>query len=237
MSARKRTVKACPEILIFDVDGVLVEVSGSFHRSILDTVRHFTGRRASYREIHEWKNRPGYNDDWRLTTDWIRSLGRRVTYEEVKRKFQQFYWGNNGDGNVRRERWLVTPARIARWAKKYELALFTGRTRQELRYTLERSRSRDHFRRIVTMDDVARPKPAPDGLLRILDGRDPATALYLGDNIDDAVAARDARVAFLGVLPLRSEARRRRGARLRELGALDVLHGVSELDGWLQTPR
>ncbi len=237
MSSRKRSVKACPEILIFDGDGVRVEVSGSLHRSILDTVRHFTGRRASYREIHEWKNRPGYNDDWRLTTDWICSLGRRVTYEEVKRKFQQFYWGSNGDGNVRRERWLVTPARIARWARKYELALFTGRTRQELRYTLERSRSRDHFRRIVTMDDVARSKPAPDGLLRILDGRDPATALYLGDNVDDAVAARDARVAFLGVLPLRSEARRRRGARLRELGALDVLHGVSELDGWLQTPH
>src|SRR5260370_38207746 len=114
MSARKRSVKACPEILIFDVDGVLVEVSGSFHRSILDTVRHFTGRRASYREIHEWKNRPGYHDDWRLTTDWICSMGRQVTYEEVKRKFQPFEWGGNGDGSVRPGRWLGPPSRMRR---------------------------------------------------------------------------------------------------------------------------
>ena len=234
---RKSSGKSRPEILIFDVDGVLVEVKGSFHRSILDTVRHFTGRRASYREIHEWKNRPGYNDDWRLTTDWIRSLGREVTYEEVKRQFQVFYWGSNGDGNVRRERWLISPARIARWAKKFELALFTGRTQRELRFTLERSRSRAHFRQIITMNDVARPKPAPDGLLRILEGRDPATALYLGDNIDDALAARDARVPFLGVLPLRSEARRQRATGLRELGALGILHCISGLDDWLQASK
>jgi HAD superfamily phosphatase len=237
MGARKSKGIARPEILIFDVDGVLVDVAGSFHRSILDTIRHFTGRRATYREIHQWKNRPGYNDDWRLTTDWICSLGRKIGYEEVKRQFQVFYWGSNGDGNVLRERWLVTPARVARWAKSLELALFTGRTQQELRYTLERSRSRNHFRQIVTMDDVARPKPAPDGLLRILAGRDPASALYLGDNIDDALAAREARVPFLGVLPLRSEARRQRGARLRELGALGILHSVKELDAWLRTSR
>ncbi len=235
MSVRKSSAKSRPEILVFDVDGVLVEVSGSFHRSIIDTVRHFTGRRVSYREIHEWKNRPGYNDDWRLTTDWICSLGRQVKYEEVKRKFQEFYWGSDGDGNVQRERWLVTPARIARWAKKFELALFTGRTQQELRYTLERSRSRNHFRHIVTMDDVARSKPAPDGLLQILNGRDPGMALYLGDNIDDAMAAREARVPFVGVLPPRSEARRQRGARLRDLGALGILHCINELDDWLQT--
>lgn len=237
MRARRSEGVAHPEILIFDVDGVLVDVRGSFHRSILDTVRHFTGRRASYREIHQWKNRPGYNDDWRLTTDWICSLGREVSYEEVKRQFQVFYWGVNGNGNVLRERWLVTPARIGRWAKKFELALFTGRTQQELRYTLERSRAREHFRRIVTMDDVARSKPAPDGLLQILNGRDPASALYVGDNIDDALAAREARVAFVGVLPLRSEARRQRGARLGELGALGILDSVTDLDGWLQTSR
>lgn len=222
-----------PDILIFDVDGVLVEVSGSFHRSIVDTVRHFTGRRVTYGEIHAWKNRPGYNDDWRLTTDWIRSFGCDVTYSEVKAQFQKFYWGANGDGNVRRERWLVTAAQIARWARQFELALFTGRTQRELRYTLERSGSRGRFRQIVTMDDVARPKPAPDGLLRILDGRDPATALYIGDSIDDALAARDARVPFVGVLPRGSVAYKRRATGLRELGALSILPGVRALDAWL----
>ena len=67
-------MKLTPKLVIFDVDGVLVDVRGSFHRSIIDTIHFFTGRRVTYAEIHQWKNRTGYNDDWRLTTDWIASL-------------------------------------------------------------------------------------------------------------------------------------------------------------------
>ena len=65
-----------------------------------------------------------------------------------------------------------------------------------------------------------------DGLerLRLYD------AVYLGDNIDDALAAKRARVPFLGVLPVGSEAHRIRAAKLRELGALAVLHSVKDLE-------
>ncbi len=235
MSAQKSKGKPRPQILIFDVDGVLIEVSGSFHRSIIDTVHHFTGRRVTSAEIHQWKNRSGYNDDWRLSTDWIASLGAKIPYEQVKAQFQNFYWGNNGNGNVRRERWLVSAAQIARWSKTFELALFTGRSKEELSYTLDGLPVRAHFRRIVTMEDVARLKPAPDGLHKILNGRDPDNALYLGDSIDDALAAREAGVPFLGVLPTRSEARRARAKGLRDLGALHILNCVRDLDRWLRS--
>jgi HAD superfamily phosphatase len=222
-----------PEILIFDVDGVLVDVHGSFHRTILDTVRYFTGRRVTYAQIHEWKNRPGYNDDWKLTTDWILELGGRVTYEEVFDRYNRIYWGQNGEGNVRRERWLVGPRDVARWAARYELAIFTGRSRQELRHTFEAWPGREHFRRIVTAEDVKRGKPDPEGLLQLLGGRDPKAALYLGDNVDDATSARAAGVPFVGVLPAGSLAHRKRAAGLRELGALTILHHVRELNRWL----
>ena len=136
-------MKLAPKLVIFDVDGVLVDVRGSFHKSIIDTIHFFTGRRVTYAEIHEWKNRSGYNDDWRLTTDWIASLGEAVPYAEVKKRFQKFYWGTKArPGNVSRERWLVTHKRLERWSQRAELALFTGRTRRELRHTLkERTRS------------------------------------------------------------------------------------------------
>jgi HAD superfamily phosphatase len=227
-------MKPAPELIVFDVDGVLVDVSRTFQRCTLETVRHFTGRRVRGSEVHQWKNRSGYNDDWRLTTDWIRKLGRRVPYEKVKRKYMEFYWGANGDGYVRGERWLVPAAALRRLARRAELGLFTGRTREELRHTLARFRTAKHFHAIVTHDDVSRTKPDPEGLLRILDGRAPSTALYIGDNVDDALAARDASVAFVGVLPRGSEARRVRSARLRELGALTILGRVSELEAWLR---
>jgi HAD superfamily phosphatase len=224
-------LKLAPKLVIFDVDGVLVDVRGSFHKSILDTVRFFTGRRVTYAEIHQWKNRTGYNDDWRLTTDWIASLGKEIPYEVVKARFQKFYWGTRASpGNVARERWLVTKNQLERWSRRAELALFTGRTRRELRYTLEGTAANSIFRRSVTMDDVTKGKPDPEGLRLLLDGKTPREALYLGDNIDDALSAKRARVPFLGVLPYGSEAHRARAATLRKLGALEILQSVRDLE-------
>jgi HAD superfamily phosphatase len=224
-------VKLAAKLIIFDVDGVLVDVRGSFHRSILDTVKHFTGRRFTYADIQQWKRRSGYNDDWRLSTDWINSLGEKVEYAQVKRIFQKIYWGTSGTrGNVWRERWLVPPRLLERWGKRAELALFTGRTRRELRHTLEHFGVTRLFPRVVTMDDVEQLKPHPEGLLCLLDGTDPKAALYLGDNLDDALASKRAGIPFLGVLRHGSEAHRLREAQLRRHGARAILHSTNELE-------
>ena len=227
-------VNAKPAILIFDVDGVLVDVRGSFHKSTLDSVQHYTGKRFRPADILRWKNQSGYNDDWKLTTDWICSLGVPVEYAEVKEQFQKFYWGANGRGNVALEKWLVTAATLRRLARRAELAVFTGRTRHELAHTFERADAARHFKSIITLDDVARSKPAPEGLLKILAGRDPARALYLGDNVDDALAAKAAHVPFIGVLPRGSAARRVLGSKLRELGARTILHRAADVLAWLR---
>jgi HAD superfamily phosphatase len=224
-------VKLSPKLIIFDVDGVLLDVHGSFHKSIVDTVRFFTKKRVTYAEIHHWKNRSGYNDDWRLTTDWIASLGPAVPYQEVKAQFQKFYWGTKSKpGNVARERWLVPHKQLERWSQHAELAIFTGRTHRELRHTLVDTHADKIFRRAITMDDVKKGKPHPEGLRLLLRGMPKRDALYLGDNIDDALSAKRAGVPFLGVLPHGSDAHNVRAAALRKLGAIDILHSVRDLE-------
>jgi len=78
------------------------------------------------------------------------------------------------------------------------------------------------------MDDAKR-KPHPEGLQKILRERDPATALYLGDNIDDALAARDANVPFMAIVAPGEHGYRQRAAKFRDLGALALLPRVTEL--------
>jgi phosphoglycolate phosphatase-like HAD superfamily hydrolase len=78
------------------------------------------------------------------------------------------------------------------------------------------------------MDDAKR-KPHPEGLQKILAGRDHGTALYLGDNIDDALAARDARVPFMAIIAPGEHRYRLRAARFRELGAVALLPRVTGL--------
>jgi HAD superfamily phosphatase len=223
-----------PRILIFDVDGVLVDVRRSYWLSGLETMRFLTGKRVGWTELHKWKSKPGNNDDWSMVSNWATALGRPTTYEEAREAFQQFYWGKNGKlGNVRKEKMVVTPRQIERWGRRFELNLFTGRTRQEFSYMFDRWPAARFFRTIITMDDVKRKKPYPDGLLKILGSRDPATALYVGDNIDDALAAHDARVPFMAILPPGTHEHRKRAARFRELGALALLRDILALNNWL----
>ena len=146
--------------------------------------------------------------------------------------------GKNGTaGNVRKEKLLVRPAQIERWARRFEMDLFTGRTRQEVAYTFERWRGTRHLRTVITMDDVRHKKPHPEGLRKILRRRDATTAVYVGDNVDDALAARAAGVAFLGIVaPAAFEAEKRR-RRFRELGALGVLPGIGAIEEWLRRRR
>ena len=233
-SKSRNALPTQPQILIFDVDGVLVDVRGTYWRSALETVRHLSGRRVTYAELHRWKAKPGYNDDWRMTADWVTSLGTPTTYEQAQVAFNESYWGTAGKpGNVFNEKLLINPRQIASWASRYELNLFTGRNRREFSFTFDRWPAARHFRTVITMDDVARIKPHPEGLHKILDGRDPASALYLGDNIDDALAARDAGVPFMAIIAAGEHGYRARAATFRKLGALALLPRASALNAWL----
>jgi HAD superfamily phosphatase len=218
-----------PKILIFDVDGVLVDVRGTYWRSALDTVRYFTGKRVTYAELHQWKSRPGFNDDWSMVAAWVTALGKPLSYEQARSVFEKFYWGSDGKpGNVRNEKILVSPRQIEEWAERFELNLFTGRTRQEFSFTFDRWPATKFFRTVITMDD-ARKKPYPDGLEIILGTRDPRTAWYVGDNVDDALAAQEAGVPFLAILGRDEPRDGARAVQFRELGALALLAQVTEL--------
>jgi HAD superfamily phosphatase len=225
--------KLDPKILIFDVDGVLVDVRETYWRSGLQTIQFLTGKKPTWAEFYEWKRKPGNNDDWTMVSRWATALGVPTTYEEAREAFQPFYWGRNGrPGNVDKEKLLVTPKLIQRWASCRELNLFTGRTRLEFAYTFEKWPAARSFRTVITMDD-AKKKPNPEGLSIILEGRDPKSALYVGDNIDDALAAKALNMPFIAILAKKADDYRERAKRFRQLGALALLQRARDLDRWL----
>jgi len=225
-------VEARP-LVIFDMDGVLVDVRPSYHRTIVETVRHFTGRRVSAAEIGRFKARAGFNDDWKLTRAWIRELGKRPNPREVVEHFQKLYRGDHFQGYIRRERWLADRRWLRRLAAAADLAIFTGRLREEAVFTLEHFGVRERFSRLVALEDVRRPKPSPEGLLQLVDGKPRSSVLYVGDSADDALAARRARVTFLAVLHDGASRRNLRIREMRRLGARGVVESVKEIERWL----
>jgi len=77
-------------------------------------------------------------------------------------------------------------------------------------------------------------KPDPEGLYKILRGRNPVSALYFGDNIDDALAAREAGVPFAAIIAAGEHNYRARAAKFRELGAVALLPRAAAVNAWLE---
>jgi HAD superfamily phosphatase len=186
-------------ILIFDMDGVLVDVTQSYRETITRTVEHFTGRRLAPAEIQDYKNQGGWNDDWKLSHHIVSTAGCAATFEEVKAHFQTIFHGDGTDGLILRERWVARPGMLEKLNQRFRFALFTGRTKWEAELTLRRFAPELEFAPIVGMDEVERHKPDPQGLRQILDANPGVEAYYVGDTVDDARSARAAGVPFIGI--------------------------------------
>ena len=218
-------------VLVFDMDDVLVDVLESYRAATIATVEHFTGVTISNDVIQRYKNEGGWNDDWQLSQRIILdTVGREVAFHEVVAVFQQRFLGSNGDGLIMRERWLPAPGLLERLASRHRLAIFTGRPRDEMQMTLSRFVPDLRWSMTVTLDDVQNLKPAPDGLLAIIEAHPDCTVTYFGDNVDDARSGRAAGVRFIGIASPTSPG-------LRELfeseGAAAVIENINDIEGVL----
>ncbi len=186
-------------LLIFDMDGVLVDVTESYRETVARTVEHFTGGKPTNQQIQDYKNQGGWNDDWQLSHHLVTSHGVPAPFEEVKAYFQSIFLGNGSDGLMLREQWVARPGTLEKLNRAFQFAIFTGRPKEDARITLDRFAPELVFDPIMGMYEVERHKPDPDGLLRILRNDPAGTFFYVGDSVDDARAAKAARVPFIGI--------------------------------------
>ncbi|MBM3744792.1 MAG: HAD-IA family hydrolase [Acidobacteria bacterium] len=222
------------DLLVFDMDGVLVDVSESYRETIRQTVFNFTGGEITNRDIQDLKNQGGWNNDWRVAHHFVLCAGVEVSYEQVVEYFQRIFFGADGSaGLIRRERWVAAPGLLERLALRYQLAIYTGRIRPEVSYTLARSAPGLRFHPIITTDDVARSKPDPEGLLRIAELVPGRKLWYVGDTLDDARCARAAGAPFIGVAAPSNPRAAELARLLRQEGALAVLDDVNQLEAVL----
>jgi histidinol-phosphate aminotransferase len=216
--------------LLFDVDGVLVDVSGSYRLAIKNTAQHFLGQEVSLSEIQECKNGGGLSNDWDLTAALIASRGKEVARKEIVEFFQKQYLGDSFDGLIRNERWLLSRDLLEELNDHYVLGIVTGRPRDEAQYVLDRFQVASLFDVVVTMDDLpqGRGKPDPFGIELAMEKLGVKRAIYLGDTIDDLQAAIAASAIPVGVVSKGVEAREQRPL-LEGHGAMLVLEDVKTI--------
>ncbi|MFE4104938.1 TIGR01548 family HAD-type hydrolase [Almyronema epifaneia] len=226
-TATAHTAKA---IAVFDIDGVIRDVSGSYRRAVADTVEHFTA--AAYRptaeDIDQLKSEGCWNNDWQASQELIyryfETQGQTrsqlaLSYDELVDFFQRRYRGadlenpDQWDGYISQEAILAEQVYFAQLSHdQVAWGFFSGATQGSASYILER---RIGLRQpvLVAMED-APGKPDPTGLLKtvtlieqqgILPG---LPVVYAGDTVADMQTVQaaqaqkgDRRWLAVGILP------------------------------------
>ena len=228
-SRLKHTISSAlaPEAILFDLDGVLADVSRSYGAAIIATAQEY-GVRIETSDIDNAKARGGANDDWDLTRRLLEERGVRAPLAEVTERFERLYQGS-GDGNGLRETEtaLVEPKVLRAWGDRFRLGVVTGRPREDALRFLERFDLLNAFEVLVCRED-APLKPDPSPVRLALQKLDVKRAWMLGDTRDDLDAARGAGVIPIGVIPPGSSPQQTRSA-LERAGAARVLENTTDL--------
>ncbi|MBI2689477.1 MAG: HAD family hydrolase [Acidobacteria bacterium] len=218
-------------MIVFDMDGVLVDVTESYRETIVQTVKHFSGHSIERAAIQDYKNLGGWNNDWALSQRILADFGIDIPYPTVVDAFQKIFFGpNRNDGLMQREEWIDSTGSLGRLAARFAFSVFTGRLRDEAQMTLDRFAAGLTFQPVVGDDDVSKGKPDPEGLLRIVNANPARRHWYIGDTVDDARSARAAGIPFIGVGHRRDEGHAKTVGLMESEGAVAIIESINELE-------
>lgn len=247
-------------VALFDIDGVIRDVSASYRRAIIETVHHFQGKRPDPSAIDDLKGEGRWNNDWEASLELLRRAGLHAlpAFSDLVAVFEGFYFG--GDPAADPSQWrgfigdepLLVEAGFFSALSRAGLAygFVSGAEPASCRYVLE-TRLGLADPPLIAMGE-APDKPDPTGLLRLASrlageplGAGTAPVTYLGDTVADVLTVQRARAQYpgqrfvsLAVAPPHLHehpaARAVYEARLLEAGADAVLPSTTDLAAHLE---
>lgn len=214
-----------PQLICLDMDGVLIDTSKSYEATIIETVKQLSGKTVTSQDIEELKNSGGFNNDWVLSQQLLKTLGFDIGLPKVTRVFQEIYLGKNNDGLVSNEYPLIDSKLInsIKAIEQTQFAIVTGRPRNEAKAG-QQLVSLDKLA-LISLDDVNSPKPSPEGI-QLLQSKYSNFSWMCGDNPDDMQAASASNSLAIGIGKQNAEV-------LKQAGADIVLNDINELEEWL----
>ena len=186
------TKKAELKAILFDMDGVLVDSFNMWHAAI-NTVLKKYGKKEMSAEEHKRKF-------WGTTLE----KNAATLFNDVRERER---FKKNVKAEVSKH---VNEIKIIEGAacvlkkikgmKKYKIGLITNSYRSLVEKTLEEKSLKENFDAIVTLDDVEKPKPYPDPILKACEQLkvEPQECIFVGDTKQDFKAGVAAGTTVVG---------------------------------------
>jgi len=203
-------------LILFDIDGVIRDVSNSYRLSVQKTVLKFCNWEPSTYDIDELKNEGIWNNDWDLTLELIkRFIDKNKLYlkppsrDDVINNFEKLYFGGNQNENhmkwsgfINNEKLLVDKDFFNFLTlNKIKWGFVSGAEIPSAKFVLENRLSLNNPP-LIAMND-APDKPNPEGFLTLANkllkedfGPNCAPVAYVGDTIADIQTIINARKLY-----------------------------------------
>lgn len=209
------------DLLIFDLDGTIIDSAGDFHTSLS--------------QLLERRNLPGMPLEKTQSylgngfKNFIESLYPNPTQEIKQSVYQEFL--TEFDNQFLKTTKLFDGAREFLASTSKRIALCTNQPQKYAQQTLK------HFEiyslpweSYVYGDTFEAPKPDPEGISHILEisGVSPSRALMIGDGVPDAMGAKNAGIDFLAV-----DFGYHPKEELLKLGAISTFSNYNQLESYL----
>lgn len=179
------------KLIVFDLDGTVADTLGPTFRCFQEAVKPVLGREPTREEVLA-RFGPA---DHRIIADWV---GEDEAPDAIARLYDCY---RKSYTDIRPFPGMVEFIKALR-DRGRKIALFTGRGRPSTDVVLRNMGLSSLFDFTVTGEEVAAPKPAPDGLQHVMEtlNTQAEDTVFVGDTVSDLMAARTAGVHFVAAL-------------------------------------
>jgi len=221
-----------PDLVCLDMDGVLIDTSGSYDATVIATVKALSNSTITQVDIEQLKSKGGFNNDWVVSQKLLANVGVELELDEVITVFQGIYLGADSDGKiglVENETRIIGKSLIELINhSSTTFAIVTGRPLMEAKAGAKfiNLESLD----LISLDCVENAKPSPEGIER-LQNKYTTSSWMCGDNPDDMQAALASNSLAIGICDKQSGNVKEQA--LYQAGADIVINDINELEKWL----
>ena len=203
-------------LILFDIDGVIRDVTNSYRLSVQKTVLEFCHWEPSTHNIDELKNEGIWNNDWDLSLELIKRYIKKnklslkpPSRDKVIKNFEKLYFGCKPNENNKRWSGFINNEELLvdknffdfLTLSKIKWGFVSGAELPSAKFILENRLNLDHPP-LIAMND-APDKPNPEGLLKLANkllkkdfGRICPPIAYVGDTVADIQTIINARELY-----------------------------------------